>query len=68
MHQPVTGFTGLPRLLKGAVSGLDPTNPLASVVILQYSPDTLVYGPADARRGGAQAVQCSRSGRIAADA
>lgn len=34
-------FPGSPRLLKGAVVGLDPLDPLASVVIFQYNPDTL---------------------------
>jgi hypothetical protein len=34
-------FPGSPRLLKGAIIGLDPANPLASVVIFQYNPDTL---------------------------
>ena len=30
-----------PRLLKGALIGLDPANPLASVVVFQYNPDTM---------------------------
>jgi hypothetical protein len=34
-------FPGSPRLVKGAIVGLDPLNPLASVVIFQYNPDTL---------------------------
>ncbi|HEX6045680.1 MAG TPA: hypothetical protein VFZ22_14400 [Pyrinomonadaceae bacterium] len=34
-------FPGSPRLLKGAIIGLDPTKPLASVVVFQYNPDTL---------------------------
>ena len=34
-------FPGSPRLLKGAIVGIDPFNPLASVVIFQYNPDTL---------------------------
>jgi hypothetical protein len=34
-------FPGSPRLLKGAVIGLDPMNPLASVVVFQYNPDTM---------------------------
>lgn len=34
-------FPGSPRLLKGAIVGLDPLNPLASVVVFQYNPDTL---------------------------
>jgi hypothetical protein len=30
-----------PRLLKGAVIGIDPMNPAASVIIFQYNPDSL---------------------------
>jgi hypothetical protein len=34
-------FPASPRLLKGALVGLDPFNPLASVVVFQYNPDTM---------------------------
>src|SRR5258705_6597560 len=34
-------FPGSPRLIKGAIIGLDPAKPLASVVVFQYNPDTL---------------------------
>jgi hypothetical protein len=37
----MTGFPGSPRLLKGAVVGLDPANPLASVIVFQYNPDSV---------------------------
>lgn len=37
----MTSFPGSPRLFKGAIVGLDPVNPLASVVVFQYNPDTL---------------------------
>jgi len=37
----MTTFPGSPRLQKGAIIGLDPFNPLASVVIFQYNPVTL---------------------------
>jgi hypothetical protein len=37
----MTTFPGSPRLLKGAIVGLDLFNPLASVVVFQYNPDTL---------------------------
>jgi hypothetical protein len=37
----MTTFPGSPRLLKGALVGLDPLNPLASIVVFQYNPDTL---------------------------
>jgi hypothetical protein len=34
-------FHGSPRLLKGAIIGVDPFNPLASAVVFQDNPDTL---------------------------
>ncbi|HEV3468481.1 MAG TPA: hypothetical protein VG148_04115 [Pyrinomonadaceae bacterium] len=34
-------FPGSPQVQKGAIIGLDPFNPLASVIIFQYNPDTL---------------------------
>ena len=34
-------FPNSPRLQKGAIVGLDPFNPLASVVVFQYNPETL---------------------------
>lgn len=37
----MTTFPGSPRLLKGAIIGVDVFNPLASVVVFQYNPDTL---------------------------
>jgi hypothetical protein len=37
----MTTFPGSPRLLKGAIVGIDLFNPLASVVVFQYNPDTL---------------------------
>jgi len=37
----MTSFPGSPRLLKGALVGVDPMNPLASVVVFQYNPDTI---------------------------
>jgi hypothetical protein len=37
----MTTFPGSPKTQKGAIIGLDPFNPLASVVIFQYNPDTL---------------------------
>jgi hypothetical protein len=35
----MTGFTGSPRVTRGALIGLDPLNPLASVIVFQYNPD-----------------------------
>jgi hypothetical protein len=37
----MSSFPGSPRLLKGAIVGLDPMNPLASIVVFQYNPDTM---------------------------
>lgn len=37
----MTTFPGSPRLLKGAIVGIDIFNPLASVILFQYNPDTL---------------------------
>src|SRR6266852_2812782 len=37
----MTTFPGSPHVQKGAIIGLDPFNPLASVIIFQYNPDTL---------------------------
>ena len=37
----MTTFPGSPRLLKGAIVGIDPFNPLASVMVVQYNPETL---------------------------
>jgi hypothetical protein len=37
----MTTFPGSPRLLHGAIVGVDIFNPLASVIVFQYNPDTL---------------------------
>jgi len=37
----MSSFPGSPRLLKGALVGLDPLNPIASVIAFQYNPDTV---------------------------
>ena len=37
----MTTFPNSPRLLKGAIIGVDLFNPVASVIIFQYNPDTL---------------------------
>ncbi len=41
----MTTFPGSPRLLKGAIVGLDPFNPVASVIVFQYNPDTMMRWP-----------------------
>lgn len=37
----MTTFPGSPQVQKGAIIGLDPLNPLASVIVFQYNPDTM---------------------------
>ena len=37
----MTSFSGSPKLLKGAIVGVDLFNPLASVILFQYNPDRL---------------------------
>lgn len=37
----MTSFPGSPRIQKGAIIGLDPFNPLASVIVFQYNPESL---------------------------
>ncbi len=50
----MTTFPGSPRLVRGAIVGIDPFNPLASVVVFQYNPDTMTRSltPATAESGG----------------
>lgn len=37
----MTTYPGSPKLTKGAIIGLDPMNPIASVIVFQYNPKTL---------------------------
>jgi len=37
----MTTFPGSPRLIKGALIGIEPLNPLAGIVVFQYNPDTM---------------------------
>lgn len=47
----MTTFPGSPKLVKGAIVGVDPFNPLASIIVFQYNPKTMT------RRLEAQAGQ-----------
>ena len=51
----MTTFPGSPRTVKGALIGLDPANPVASVIIFQYNPETMTrtLEPQTAGGGGA---------------
>lgn len=46
-------FPGSPKVQKGAIIGLDPFNPLASVIVFQYNPDTLTRTLTAQTAGGA---------------
>ncbi len=37
----MTTFPGAPRLTRGALIGMDPVNPLASIIVFQYNPDSM---------------------------
>ncbi len=43
-----------PKVLRGAIVGIDPTNPLASVIVFQYNPDTLTRTLTALTGGGGQ--------------
>ena len=57
-------FPGSPLLLKGAIIGLDPTKPLASVVVFQYNPDTLTRRLDARSSGGGDNVDRSEAFRL----
>jgi hypothetical protein len=48
----MTTFPNSPRVLKGALVGIDPLNPLASVIVFQYNPDTLTRSLTATASGG----------------
>jgi len=48
----MTSFSRTPRLMKGAIVGLDPLNPVASVTVFQYNPDTMTRTLAAQTTGG----------------
>lgn len=49
----MTTFPNSPRVLKGALIGLDPFNPVASVIAFQYNPDTVTRTLVPQGSGGA---------------
>jgi hypothetical protein len=53
----MSSFPGAPRLIKGAIVGVDLFNPLASIAVFQYNPDTVTrtLQPQGAGEGGARA-------------
>lgn len=60
----MTTFPGSPRLIKGALIGLDPLNPVASVVLFQYNPDTLTRRLEARATGGGEASDRSEAFRL----
>lgn len=60
----MTTFPGSPRLLKGAIIGLDPVNPLASVVVFQYNPDTMTRRLEARSTGGGDTADRSEAFRL----
>jgi hypothetical protein len=65
----VSSFPGSPRLIKGAIVGIDPFNPLASIIVFQYNPDTMTRSlaarAAGAGQGGAQTGARTEALRLA---
>lgn len=60
----MSSFPGSPRLIKGAIIGLDPTNPLASVVVFQYNPDTMTRRLEARSTGGTDTSDRSEAFRL----
>ena len=60
----MTTFPGSPRLLKGAIIGLDPVNPLASTIIFQYNPETMTRSLEARSMGGSEGGDKSEAFRL----
>jgi hypothetical protein len=60
----MSAFPGSPRLLKGAIVGADPANPLASVIAFQYNPDTLTRRLEARATGGGEGSDKSEAFRL----
>jgi len=58
----MSGFPNSPRLQKGAIVGLDPVNPLASVVVFQYNPETVTRTLVPQTSGGQAAGMAGAPG------
>jgi len=59
----MTPFPGSPRLIKGAIIGADKANPLASVIVFQYNPDTMTRR-LEARTSGGESADRSEALRL----
>ncbi|HSD58377.1 MAG TPA: hypothetical protein VLB04_09365 [Methanotrichaceae archaeon] len=60
----MTTFPGSPRLLKGAIIGLDPVNPQASTIIFQYNPETMTRSLEARSTGGTEGGDKSEAFRL----
>ncbi len=60
----MTTFPGSPRLIKGALIGIDPLNPLASIVVFQYNPDTMTRRLEARATGGGEGSDRSEAFRL----
>ena len=61
----MTTFSGSPRLIKGAIIGYDPSNPLASVIVFQYNPETMTRSLEARTTGGTDGGDKSEALRLA---
>jgi hypothetical protein len=61
-----TTFPGAPRVLRGAIVGVDPLDPLASVIVFQYNPESLqrTLQPQAAASGGGDSGDRSEALRL----
>jgi len=57
----MSSFPGSPRLIRGAIVGIDAFNPLASIIVFQYNPDTMTRSLAARAAGGGQGAAQSGS-------
>lgn len=60
----MTSFPGSPRTLKGALIGADPFNPLASVIVFHYNPETLTRRVEARATGGTDGADRSEAFRL----
>lgn len=60
----MSSFPGSPRLAKGAIVGVDAMNPLASVVVFQYNPDTMTRSLEARSTGGGDTSDRSEAFRL----
>jgi len=60
----MSSVPGSPRLLKGAIIGLNPVNPLASVIVFQYNSDTMTRRVEARSSGGGESGDRSEAFRL----